>query len=783
MFDPCHETITLCGTLDATVFGSFPRHPHDVSHTENPMTWQIFRQACLLVAGLITATFVSPVTAQEKLAVPPKARQKEVKQQLRSEKKIPKRDGSNDQNVLNAFALIDLAATEADPDIRYVLLTEAISLSDTANAWSLSRHIGDKLRTDFQVSDKQYCDWYSNAIRRTKKLTQLSELVHLFANDVLSSQQLSAPDEWKKIHRQLKRLLDRCNSPTTVLSCGPRLSECKARIELFAETAPETDAFKKVLIEKDVAAGLAELSEAVTSPVVKQAKAFAQNVDDVNALMELLTALMQQPNTNAHQVADAIFQTRVEKLSNEQIVAAQRVCFPRDERLTPDLSLPYFGPGADGRLIPTSKPKNSQIDFIAQDNAWVLKGSYNLKYPEVPMVSFIHEIDFSAQNVDKMFHFVYGRHSALRLYFSHKDDTTFLFNHRNALGSRSWGKVRKTPYKINHRVRLTNYGVCGSQYSVERGSGSGKRLYNRYKGASWLRHRIFASAGSDLTVYQSTIRPWLTGDREMFVRAGGSEDELKHLDEPKISFDPAWLRERVAAAAKHDSDIREGNVFSNALGLAMQPISAGSFERGKTRVELSNPFWVSQCEITQAQYERVLKQNPSSIQGSPHFPVDNVSYRDAMRFCQRLNEIEKNERRVPDGYQYRLLTENEWEYVARAGKTEGFSVPVTDFWHSGTSANRFHVAGSSKPNPWGVFDMHGNLEELTLDEYSKQGKPAPLETDPVRVPKSESDFVVVVRGGSWSTTESRSYPSFRNERSDAACPYRGFRVALAPIVK
>ena len=76
------------------------------------MTWQIFRQACLLVAGLITATFVSPVTAQEKLAVPPKARQKEVKQQLRSEKKIPKRDGSNDQNVLNAFALIDLAATE-----------------------------------------------------------------------------------------------------------------------------------------------------------------------------------------------------------------------------------------------------------------------------------------------------------------------------------------------------------------------------------------------------------------------------------------------------------------------------------------------------------------------------------------------------------------------------------------------------------------------------------------------------------------------------------------------
>ena len=113
-----------------------------------------------------------------------------------------------------------------------------------------------------------------------------------------------------------------------------------------------------------------------------------------------------------------------------------------------------------------------------------------------------------------------------------------------------------------------------------------------------------------------------------------------------------------------------------------------------------------------------MHSNPSSIQGNAYFPVDNLSYKEANTFCKRLNTAAKKKSELPKGYGYRLLTEAEWEYACRAGTTEPFSIPTDKFWHRAVSPQpRYQTIGTSTPNAFGLYDMHGNVEEFTLDKY------------------------------------------------------------------
>jgi formylglycine-generating enzyme required for sulfatase activity len=182
-------------------------------------------------------------------------------------------------------------------------------------------------------------------------------------------------------------------------------------------------------------------------------------------------------------------------------------------------------------------------------------------------------------------------------------------------------------------------------------------------------------------------------------------------------------------------------------GVAMRLvlIRPGKFLMGEGKeqreVTISKPFYMGATEVTQAQYEAVMRVNPSHFKGAAN-PVDKVSWFDAMDFCKKLSE---RTRQV-----FRLPTEAEWEYACRAGTTTRFSFgdsesDLGDYaWHKGNSGEKTHPVAQKKPNAWGLYDMHGNVWEWCADWYGSYTA-GPL-TDPQG---AASGSLRVLRGGSW----------------------------------
>jgi formylglycine-generating enzyme required for sulfatase activity len=223
------------------------------------------------------------------------------------------------------------------------------------------------------------------------------------------------------------------------------------------------------------------------------------------------------------------------------------------------------------------------------------------------------------------------------------------------------------------------------------------------------------------------------------------------------------------------------------LGLDLAPLAAGSFQMGSANdgnnkkpvhgVTLSKPFWMGRTEVTQAEYEAMVGTNPSNFKGA-RLPVESVSWNDAVGFCTKLTERERAAGRLPAGYGYRLPTEAEWEYACRAGTT-GDAAGELDVmaWYDKNSGSKTHEVGTKQANAWGLYDMHGNVQEWCQDYYASYS--AGDATDPVCAAGSSR----VARGGSWngwpceSSFRFDSYDRFPGNRYD----HLGFRVVLAPV--
>ena len=237
-----------------------------------------------------------------------------------------------------------------------------------------------------------------------------------------------------------------------------------------------------------------------------------------------------------------------------------------------------------------------------------------------------------------------------------------------------------------------------------------------------------------------------------------------------------------------------GDPIVNSIGMVLVPIPAGQFQMGSPDsdkyaisrekpqhlVKITKPFYLSVNEVTQQQYEKVTGVRPwhgkSYVKEGPDYAATYVSWNDAVEFCRKLSEQE--------GVKYRLPTEAQWEYTCRAGTTTVYSYGDdesklgehawyrTSAWDIGEKYA--HGVGQKPPNPWGLYDIQGNVFEWCQDWFAPYGSEKAV-SDPTG-PASGSGRVL--RGGSFDGVTGVCRSAFRTTGlPDTLYLNIGFRVS------
>jgi formylglycine-generating enzyme required for sulfatase activity len=253
------------------------------------------------------------------------------------------------------------------------------------------------------------------------------------------------------------------------------------------------------------------------------------------------------------------------------------------------------------------------------------------------------------------------------------------------------------------------------------------------------------------------------------------------------------------------------DAFINKIGMKFVLIPAGAFtmgspdsEKGRQndeeqhRVIITKSFYMSETEVTQGQWDRLVTPNPSSFKLGKYYPVDTVSWHDAIEFIRFLNKREGTDK-------YRLPTEAEWEYACRAGSQTALSEgDVTTFsckepepalvdyaWYCFNSGGfspvgdfKPHPVKLLKPNKWGLYDMHGNVQEWVQDSCEWRtiwsagtGTITRTYVDGIKDPLETKGGHRVVRGGGWFQNSKYQRCAYRtNYKPVARRNSLGFRI-------
>jgi len=234
----------------------------------------------------------------------------------------------------------------------------------------------------------------------------------------------------------------------------------------------------------------------------------------------------------------------------------------------------------------------------------------------------------------------------------------------------------------------------------------------------------------------------------------------------------------------------KGEIVTNSIGMELIELPAGKFTMGspegeknrnenweaQVSVTLTKPFGLGKYEVTQGQWQQVMGivfQRQIYNVEYKNFPASTITWDEATEFCEKLTATEHKDGKLAAGESYRLPTEAEWEYACRAGTETAFSFGDDESklgeyaWFVGNIGSEQPYAyevGLKKPNPWGLYDMHGNVEEWCSDELNSASR--------------------VIRGGG-----SGSYPGIcRSARCGIIPPLArgaalGFRVARSQLAQ
>jgi formylglycine-generating enzyme required for sulfatase activity len=315
--------------------------------------------------------------------------------------------------------------------------------------------------------------------------------------------------------------------------------------------------------------------------------------------------------------------------------------------------------------------------------------------------------------------------------------------------------------------------------------------------------------------------------REFLLHRGCSPEQIDEINDnkshgPLLRRIQAMRRRRDATLRRlrENSVLRAAGEYAATVSIALTDdldmefalIPAGEFHMGSPNAEedtaesprhlvrIPHPFYIGRYPVTQAQWTAVMGKNPSKHRGDPQLPVDQVSWFDCQEFCERLCQRQK---RV-----FRLPSEAEWEYACRAGTTTRyafgdtltptqanftpnavrFGVPAADgdalvrgmelaaesLMANGERDARPTPVGSFPPNAWGLYDMHGNVDEWCEDVWHPNYEGAPADGS-AWLDGEDSEPFRVMRGGWASATEFVCTSSSRRQlRADAGTRHGNF---------
>ena len=291
-------------------------------------------------------------------------------------------------------------------------------------------------------------------------------------------------------------------------------------------------------------------------------------------------------------------------------------------------------------------------------------------------------------------------------------------------------------------------------------------------------------------------------------------DSNNSHDVPASSPKPEVVPEVIESTPSPQSEIKpevsqtpapssNQKTYTCSIGMEFVLIPAGELDMVSPfdHVTISNAFYMGKYEVTQKQWREIMGSNPSYSKGDD-LPVENVSWNDVQEFIRKLNEKEGTDK-------YRLPSEAEWEYACRAGTTTLYCFGDSESklgeyaWYAENSGSRppkkddylgynmddwmnnkwngkIHSVGQKKPNSWGLYDMHGNVEEWVQDKWHSNYECAPSDGSAW---EDESSSAGVSRGGSWFSNTCSCWSGIRVhisslDYSGGLGGYLGFRILL-----
>ena len=260
-----------------------------------------------------------------------------------------------------------------------------------------------------------------------------------------------------------------------------------------------------------------------------------------------------------------------------------------------------------------------------------------------------------------------------------------------------------------------------------------------------------------------------------------NEQKRKYLEEKRNGKKaPPYVKSPYVPVKAEDRTVP-------GLNMPLVYVAPGSFQMGSTgkggyQVTLTKAYWIGKNEVTQKEYHTIMGSNPSRFRSDDN-PVEMVNWYDAVEFCKKLTALERQARRLPAGYEYRLPTEAEWEFAARGGtKTRNYRYSGNNNfnnvgWVRSNAGKSSHKIGTKSANELSIYDMTGNVWEWCYDLYGRYGS----HVDPIGAAGGSTR---VKRGGSWHERAKYGMVAVRHHNvPNQGTDNIGFRIVLGPNLK